>query len=106
MELKDDLPEVLVISANTDPQVLGEFLMGHGPAPQGSHEESYEEFAARGRAEDCDCELIECVCTLARAHHRSCKFRRALTCAIPISCDDHGFDVCPTCDPCTCRKEA
>lgn len=36
-------------------------------------------------------------------HSPECKFRIALTCSTPIECD-HGFDVCPTCDPCTCVK--
>lgn len=63
----------------------------------------FKEFAARGRVPDCDCELIQCVCAEARQHKKYCRFRRSMTCAIPIDCDDHHFDVCPVCDPCTCE---
>jgi hypothetical protein len=57
-----------------------------------------------GRAEDCDCKLLECVCLEARKHKRDCRYRFALTCAIPIECD-HGLDTCPICDPCTCTTK-
>ncbi len=36
-------------------------------------------------------------------HVRRCRFRIAATCAAAIECE-HGFDVCPTCDPCTCSR--
>ena len=36
-------------------------------------------------------------------HVEGCRRRKAATCAIPIECD-HGFDVCPVCDPCTCAE--
>ena len=39
---------------------------------------------------------------LSRGHESNCKFRIAETCAVGIECD-HGYDVCPICDPCTCR---
>jgi hypothetical protein len=39
--------------------------------------------------------------TLARGHKPDCQFRIAETCAIPVECE-HGHDVCPICDPCTC----
>jgi hypothetical protein len=61
-------------------------------------------FMARGRASDCDCQLITCVCTEARAHDKTCRHRVALTCAVSIVCE-HGYDVCPECDPCTCSQE-
>jgi len=63
-----------------------------------------EEFMARGRVADCDCGLISCVCEEARKHKPECRFRKALTCAVGISCDEHGYDVCPKCDPCDCEK--
>jgi hypothetical protein len=47
------------------------------------------------------CKHFACVCKTLEEHHESCLFRLAVTCAISIECD-HGFDVCPTCDPCTC----
>lgn len=47
------------------------------------------------------CKHLACVCETLKEHHEGCLFRLATTCSIPIECD-HGFDVCPTCDPCTC----
>jgi hypothetical protein len=61
-----------------------------------------EEYMAMGRVADCDCQLIKCVCTEARKHDKRCIYRIAMTCAIPIACEDHGQDVCPVCDPCIC----
>lgn len=53
----------------------------------------------------CDvCGHIACVCKIQKVHDDDCKFRRAATCPIPIECD-HGYDVCPMCDPCTCDTE-
>lgn len=48
-----------------------------------------------------DCEYFACICNIRARHAQGCKFRTSATCAIPIACD-HGFDVCPDCDPCTC----
>lgn len=36
-------------------------------------------------------------------HNERCKFRRSATCAVAIECE-HGYVVCPICDPCTCDK--
>lgn len=36
-----------------------------------------------------------------RGHAVHCRFRLATTCTTPIECE-HGYDVCPQCDPCTC----
>ncbi len=36
-----------------------------------------------------------------QTHAHTCTFRCAVTGAVPIECD-HGFDVCGTCDKCTC----
>jgi hypothetical protein len=47
------------------------------------------------------CGHIACVCKVNQEHVEGCKFRLAVTCNIPIECD-HGYDVCPECDPCTC----
>lgn len=96
--------KVVIVPADVDPGALAEFMFNNGPAPQGTRVESAREFMARGRVEDCDCEMIQCVCVLARQHDKDCKFRRALTCAIGIECEEHGRDVCPVCDPCTCSK--
>lgn len=62
---------------------------------------TFEEFTSRNRVDDCDCKQITCVCATVRAHREGCRFRFAVACAVPITCD-HGYDVCPICDPCTC----
>lgn len=36
-------------------------------------------------------------------HRQGCRTRTAATCAVPIECE-HGYDVCPRCDPCTCAE--
>lgn len=35
-------------------------------------------------------------------HRRDCRLRVATDCAAAIECE-HGYDVCPICDPCTCE---
>jgi hypothetical protein len=47
------------------------------------------------------CHQCPCCCGVRRNHKEGCKFRRAIELPIAIECD-HGHDVCPTCDPCTC----
>jgi hypothetical protein len=74
------------------------------PSERPEADEDEATFMARGRASDCDCQLITCVCTEARAHDKTCRHRVALTCAVPIVCE-HGYDTCPECDPCTCSQE-
>lgn len=55
-----------------------------------------------GSIGSCDvCKHIACVCVAQRRHAESCRFRLALTCAVPIECE-HGCDVCPECDACDC----
>ncbi len=55
-----------------------------------------------GRIVGCSkCGHIACVCQIRRDHVESCRFRISATCAVGIECE-HGRDVCPTCDPCTC----
>ena len=71
--------------------------------PGGCREEPLEDWMARGRVEGCTCEHLTCVCLINREHELGCKFRRAATCAVPIECE-HGSDVCPSCDPCTCNS--
>jgi len=46
-----------------------------------------------------------CRCTYEAEHDPGCPFRRAATCPVGIECD-HGHDVCPVCDPCTCERHA
>ncbi len=58
-----------------------------------------------GTIRACDvCGHYGCVCAIKVAHVEDCSFRRAATCAVGIECE-HGRDVCPICDPCTCPKE-
>jgi len=50
----------------------------------------------------CDtCGHLACVCAILKEHEEGCRFRLAAACAVPIECD-HGYDVCPQCDPCSC----
>lgn len=49
------------------------------------------------------CDHYACVCTIRAQHEASCRYRRAAASAVGIECD-HGFDVCPICDPCTCES--
>lgn len=37
----------------------------------------------------------------ASSHIKGCALRTAMTCAVGIECE-HGYDVCPQCDKCTC----
>jgi hypothetical protein len=37
------------------------------------------------------------------AHDENCDYRVSALCAIPVECE-HGYDVCPRCDVCTCRN--
>jgi hypothetical protein len=32
---------------------------------------------------------------------KDCPLYKAVNCGTPIECE-HGYDVCPICDPCTC----
>lgn len=52
-----------------------------------------------------ECGFISCICPIKKNHKTGCRFRRAAICAVPIECD-HGRDVCPICDPCTCDAPA
>lgn len=58
------------------------------------------------RDADCrGCGHLACVCGIIEGHpDPECRFRRSATCPVPIECD-HGYDVCPECDPCTCGGE-
>ena len=53
---------------------------------------------------NCTCDHIACVCNIKARHKKDCKFRKAATCAVGIECD-HGYDVCPICDPCNCGEK-
>lgn len=50
------------------------------------------------------CGHLACVCPTKAAHVEGCPYRRAVTCSVPIECE-HGYDVCPECDQCTCGVE-
>lgn len=47
------------------------------------------------------CGHLSCVCSVLANHQEDCRFRRSVTCPVVIACE-HGYDVCPMCDPCTC----
>lgn len=63
--------------------------------------EDFKTFAARGRAADCNCGLIQCACAESRQHKPTCRYRISLTCAVAIECE-HGNEVCAVCDACDC----
>lgn len=48
------------------------------------------------------CGHFACICNILKDHAEPCLYRRAATIPIGIACD-HGRDVCPECDPCTCE---
>lgn len=48
-----------------------------------------------------DCGYFACVCTVRKRHAEDCPFRVSMACPVGIECE-HGHDVCPECDPCTC----
>lgn len=52
---------------------------------------------------NCNCGHISCVCEIKAKHKEDCLYRVSATCVVPIECD-HGADVCPICDPCTCNE--
>ncbi len=55
------------------------------------------------KVEGCEtCGHIVCVCRVIERHEEDCKYRKAVTCPVGIECE-HGYDVCPKCDPCTSK---
>ena len=36
-------------------------------------------------------------------HLPACRYRKAVRGKVGVECE-HGYDVCPTCDPCTCER--
>ena len=50
------------------------------------------------------CGHIVCVCDIKAKHKEGCNYRLSATCAVPIECEEHGRDVCPICDKCTCEE--
>jgi hypothetical protein len=99
--MKKSHSEVLVISYDTTAEELQAYYDG-GAKPKGVKGESFEEFLSRNKLPDCDCGLPQCVCAIARGHKEDCVFRFALTCGVAIACEEHDFEICPICDPCTC----
>jgi hypothetical protein len=47
------------------------------------------------------CGHFACVCAVRAGHVEGCRPRLAGAGAVAIECE-HGRDVCPECDPCTC----
>lgn len=48
------------------------------------------------------CNYISCICSVVKGHEMGCTYRSAVCCPVGIECE-HGYDVCPICDPCTCK---
>lgn len=81
-----------------------------GIVSDGCRNITYEEWVKEleaARAKDCFCGLLYCCCDQVRDHDPNCRFRKAMVCPVAVECD-HGHDVCPQCDRCTCggKKEA
>jgi hypothetical protein len=51
-----------------------------------------------------ECDHFACVCKILETHNEKCLFRLS-TCGVAVECE-HGYDVCPECDPCTCEDVA
>jgi hypothetical protein len=54
------------------------------------------------------CGHLACVCAIRAVHVPECRYRIAAALSVGIECE-HGYDVCPNCDPCTCppgRRQA
>jgi hypothetical protein len=88
-------------------------VVDDGGAPRDEVDDMLDEFAKEIGAEisrapivACDaCHHLSCVCQTLADHVQGCRFRLAVTCAIPISCVPHGLDVCAACgDVCTCDE--
>lgn len=47
--------------------------------------------------------IYDDIVRVAKGHDRKCLFARAVRCPAAIECE-HGYDVCPTCDSCTCSE--
>lgn len=48
---------------------------------------------------------VTCVCELQLRHQPKCRFLLASQLSVELACE-HGFQACPTCDPCTCGTGA
>jgi hypothetical protein len=104
--MNEEQPDnILLVPPDVDLQQLKDYAEGNGPVPDRSYLEPFAVWTTRGRVSDCDCQLLQCACAQARLHAKRCRFRIALTCAIPIACEAHGRDVCPHCDVCDCGAE-
>lgn len=49
------------------------------------------------------CGYISCVCRVRETHEDGCRLRISMECPVGVACD-HGYDVCPICDKCTCGE--
>ena len=96
------IPEVTVVPEDVSVTALGDYIEGRGPMPEGAYGTTFEQFSAQGRVDDCDCQLVPCVCSQARQHGKNCPLRQALTCGFAFNCERHGLEVCAQCDACTC----
>ena len=95
-------PRILIVKPETGVADVAVYVESGGTiVPNTAREVPLADFMAQGRAENCTCRLIECSCALVAGHKNDCRFRIAVLCAVGIECE-HGYDVCPQCDACTC----
>lgn len=48
--------------------------------------------------------LVSCICEVRKTHGKKCRYRIASELSFELACE-HGFEACPKCDPCTCKKQ-
>lgn len=51
------------------------------------------------------CKFFACICGVKERHAEDCLFRISMVCPVEVECE-HGYGVCPECDPCTCGAGA
>jgi hypothetical protein len=49
------------------------------------------------------CGYANCICQVRKEHVEGCQYLTSMRCPVGIECE-HGYDVCPLCDPCTCKE--
>jgi hypothetical protein len=98
-----EVEEIALLGADGTDQAVADIVayVFSGVVNPTAIEEPLADWMARGRVPNCTCECLQCVCEAVKGHTKECRFRIAMTCAIPIKCE-HREEVCMTCDACTC----